>query len=94
MTDQLTMAEMRNQLWARGIKFPSTAKRADLEDLLWPATRRVRLPRADLAAARVALAEWDKAIDGDSGDAEHEAGCGLAEVVRQLVNLAHYQGAS
>jgi hypothetical protein len=39
----------------------------------------------------VALAEWDKAIDGDSGDAEHEAGCGLAEVVRQLVNLAHYQ---
>lgn len=33
------------------------------------------------AAAREALAAWDAAINGDSGDAELEAGMELADLV-------------
>ncbi len=36
--------------------------------------------------AREALAAWDKAIEGDSGDAEYEAGLGMAEVLRALAS--------
>jgi hypothetical protein len=37
------------------------------------------------ADAREALNDWTKAAEGGSDDAEHEAGCGLADIVADLL---------
>lgn len=42
-----------------------------------------------LAGAQEALAEWDKAVEGDSGDAELEAGWRLAELLREALLTDH-----
>lgn len=38
-----------------------------------------------LEELREAVADWDAAVDGDSGDAEFEAGFALADAARALL---------
>jgi hypothetical protein len=42
---------------------------------------------AILRDAREALARWERAVEGDSNDAEHDAGCGLAEELRWCIGV-------
>jgi hypothetical protein len=44
----------------------------------------ITLTESDLTGIREALVVWDNALEGDSNDAEYEAGLGMAGILRDL----------